>query len=163
MRKSVKMAKRPCDSSVDSDIPSSSYNSSSEVNNDNLISEGKSSVLLQYRNTPSPKDGLSPAQKLYGHPIQDSLPAHRSSFLQVWQRKAEVAEKQVEATQQSSAKYYNQHAHPLTEIGILSNVAIQTPAQNFGTLMASSQLYHLTGNITLKPPVAEYSKPSLLA
>ena len=33
----------------------------------------------------------------------------------------------------------------------------KTPAQTFGTLMASSQLYHLTVNITLKPPVAKYS------
>jgi len=33
-------------------------------------------VLLQYRNTPSCKDGQSPAQKLFGRPIQDTLPAH---------------------------------------------------------------------------------------
>ena len=31
-------------------------------------------ALLQYRNTPSRRDGLSPAQKLYGHPIQDIIP-----------------------------------------------------------------------------------------
>ena len=36
--------------------------------------------LLQYGNTPTKRDGLSPAQKLYGHPVQDSLPAHRRSF-----------------------------------------------------------------------------------
>ena len=29
-------------------------------------------ALLQYRNTPSRKDGLSPAQKLFGHPVQDT-------------------------------------------------------------------------------------------
>ena len=34
-------------------------------------------ALLQYCNTPSHKDGQSPAQKLFGHPIQDTLPAHR--------------------------------------------------------------------------------------
>ncbi len=37
-------------------------------------------ALLQYRNTPSRKDGLSPAQKLYGRPVQDTLPAHHRSF-----------------------------------------------------------------------------------
>ena len=106
-------------------------------------------VLLQYRNTPSRKDGLSPAQKLYGHPVQDSLPAHRCSFLQEWQRKAEVAEKQVEATQQSSAKYYNQHAHPLAEIGIGSNLAIQNPRtklwDTYGiiTAMSSNRKYYI--------------------
>jgi len=84
-------------------------------------------ALLQYRNTPSRKDGLSPAQKLYGHPVQDSLPAHRRAFSQEWQRTAGPAEQQAETTQQLSAKYYNQHAHSLTDIGIGSNVAIQNP------------------------------------
>jgi len=37
-------------------------------------------ALLQYRNNLCRRDGLPPAQKLYGHPIQDSLPAHRRSF-----------------------------------------------------------------------------------
>ena len=35
---------------------------------------------MQYRNTPSSQDGLSPAQKLFGHPVQDTLPAHPKSF-----------------------------------------------------------------------------------
>ena len=51
---------------------------------------------------------------------------------------------QKEATQQSSAKYYNQNSYPLTK------VAIQKPAQNFGKFMVSSQLYHSTGNVALK-------------
>ena len=38
-------------------------------------------ALLQYRNTPSNKDGLSPAQKLFGQPIQDTLSAHALPFL----------------------------------------------------------------------------------
>ena len=37
-------------------------------------------ALLQYRNTPSRKDGLSPAQKLHGQPVQDTLPAHWRTF-----------------------------------------------------------------------------------
>ena len=51
------------------------------VNQDKLFR-----ALLQYRNTPSRRDGQSPAQKLYGHPIQDTLPAHRRSFAPEWQR-----------------------------------------------------------------------------
>ena len=47
-------------------------------------------ALLQYRNTPSRKDGLSP--ELYGHPIQDILPAHRRYFSQEWQRKTQEVE-----------------------------------------------------------------------
>ena len=43
-------------------------------------------ALLQYHNTPSRRDRVSPAQKLFGHPIQDNLPAHRRAFLPEWQR-----------------------------------------------------------------------------
>ena len=72
--------------------------------------------LLQYRNTPSCQDGRSPAQKLYGHPTQDTLPAHRRSFSQEWQQKMEEVERQTNATQESITTYYNTHAYPLTEI-----------------------------------------------
>ena len=104
-------------------------------------------ALLQYRNTPSRKDGLSPAQKLYGHPVQDTLPAHRRSFSQEWQCKAEAAEQQAEATQQSSAMYYNLHAHPLTEIEIGSNVAVQNPR---------IKLWDIYGIITAISPNRKY-------
>ena len=59
-------------------------------------------ALLQYRNTPSNKDGLSPAQKLYGSPTQDTFPVHRHSFSQEWQHKAEEIEQQAKTTQEST-------------------------------------------------------------
>ena len=43
------------------------------------------SALLQYRNTPD-ASGLSPAQRLLGHPIQDALPVQRSAFSKEWQK-----------------------------------------------------------------------------
>ena len=49
------------------------------------------------RNTPSVKDGLSPAQKLYGHPIQDIIPAHDRSFDMTGQSNTEEAEDKAEA------------------------------------------------------------------
>ena len=49
-------------------------------------------ALLQYRNTPSHKDGLSPAQKLYGQPIQDILTAYRRAFSSEWQHHTSKAE-----------------------------------------------------------------------
>ena len=33
-------------------------------------------ALFQYRNTTCDKDGLSPAQTLYGHPEQDTIPVY---------------------------------------------------------------------------------------
>ena len=59
-------------------------------------------ALLQYCNTPSRKDGLSPAQKLYGQPVKDMLPAHHRLFAPAaeWQPSIEEAKKQKEATRE---------------------------------------------------------------
>ena len=80
-------------------------------------------ALLQYRNTPSHRDGLSPAQKLYGRPVQDILPAHHRSFSREWHQKAASVEQQEEQLFKTE-HYYNQHAHALPEIQVGSNVAI---------------------------------------
>ena len=79
--------------------------------------------LLQYRNTPSRRDRTSPAQKLYGHPIQDTLPAHRLAFKhrqQGYTREITVDD--------NNQQYYNQRAHLLPEINIGTNVAVQNPS-----------------------------------
>ena len=83
-------------------------------------------TLLQYRNTPSRKDGLSPAEKLYGHPIQDTLPAHRRAFLAKWQRNSSDVERRVVSTQEAVEESNNLHARPLPEINIGSRVALQS-------------------------------------
>ena len=81
-------------------------------------------ALLQYRNTPSRKDGLSPAQKLFGRPIQDTLPAHRRAFEPEWQQREKEAEQQAARTKETTLRSYNQHAHSLPDITIGSHVAI---------------------------------------
>ena len=73
-------------------------------------------ALLQYKNTPSAKDGQSPAQKLYGHPVQDTIPAHGWSLDSTWQHSKEEA-----------TRYYNQRVHTLPDIREGSHVAIQHP------------------------------------
>ena len=88
-------------------------------------------ALLQYRNTPSRKDGLSPACKLFGHPIQDTIPAHRRSFAPEWQRSLRDAETKARENRGQVEQYYNQHAHPLPDIRVGSHVAIQNPATKF--------------------------------
>ena len=70
-------------------------------------------ALLQYRNTPSQKDGQSPAQKLFGRPMQDTLPAHRRSFAPEWQRSTIEAEQLAANTLAHSESYYNAHAQQL--------------------------------------------------
>ncbi len=79
--------------------------------------------LLQYRNTPSRRDGTSPAQKLYGHSIQDALPAHRLAF----KHRQPDRSKEL-AVDNYNQQYYNQKAHPLPEIHVGTNVAIQNPS-----------------------------------
>ena len=58
-------------------------------------------------------------------PIQDALPAHHSSFALEWQHSAQVVTQQTEATQEASQRYYYSAAHPLPEIQVGTNVAVQ--------------------------------------
>ena len=82
-------------------------------------------AMLQYRNTPSRKDGLSPAQKLFGRPIQDVLPAHHRAFAPEWQRSAAEADERERSHREQVESDYNRQAHNLPEIHIGSNVAVQ--------------------------------------
>ena len=103
--------------------------------------------MLQYRNTPSRRDGLSPAQKLFGHPIQDTLPAHRRAFAPEWQRSAEVADTTFKAHQEQVEQQYNTHTRALPEIGIGSNVAIQN---------STSKLWDIYGVVVDVGPFRRY-------
>lgn len=82
-------------------------------------------ALLQYRNTPSHKDGLLPAQNLYGHPVQDTLPTSASSP----QNSSRNFKMQTNKwnTLQSSKTFYNTHTHNLPDILVGSKVTIQHP------------------------------------
>ena len=95
--------------------------------------------LLQYRNTPSRRDGVSPSEKLFGKPIQDTLPAHPSAFSQ----------SRLGYTNDSSSnlRYYNQHTCPLPEISVGTNVAIQNP---------SSKLWDIYGVVVQVGPYRQY-------
>ena len=83
-------------------------------------------ALVQYRNTPS-VGGLSPAQRLFGRPLQDLVPAHRRSFAPEWQQQADIAERRQEATQERLEARYNQSAHDLPALAVGSHVAVQDP------------------------------------
>ena len=83
--------------------------------------------LLQYRNTPSVRDGLSSTQKLFGHPMQDTLPAHPKSFSQEWLQTEEETECKAIATQQHTRNYYDKVTHPLSDIQQGSHIVLQNP------------------------------------
>ena len=88
-------------------------------------------ALLQYCNTPSLRDKLSPAQKLFSHPLQDTIPAHPKSFDPQWQPDRNEAAKKAERTQQTAATYYHRTAKPLPEINIGSQISLQDPRTTF--------------------------------
>ena len=106
-----------------------------------------SPALLQYRNTPSRKDGMSPAQKLFGHPVQDSLPAHQRSFMAEWQKSSDTVDKALSSTQAKSEAYYNQQAHDLPDLQVGNHVAIQDP---------DSKLWDVYGVVTAIGPYRRY-------
>ena len=83
--------------------------------------------LMQYRNTPCPRDGRSPAQKLYGHPVQDTLPAHRRSFAPEWQKTPAEGEMRYKEVLEKAETAYNQHAQSLPDIKKGTNVAVKNP------------------------------------
>lgn len=66
-------------------------------------------ALLQYRKGLAKY--ISPAQKLFGQPAQDSLPAHHRSFALEWQHSAKEANEQERSHTDSEQveHYYNQH------------------------------------------------------
>ena len=104
-------------------------------------------TLLQYRNTPCRKDGRSPAQKLFGHPVQDTLPAHRRSFAPEWQQLTIEADKKLHETQDNSTRIYNQQAHTLPDLETGNHVAIQNP---------TTKLWDTYGTITGIGPYRKY-------
>jgi transposase InsO family protein len=82
-------------------------------------------ALMSYRNTPSRRDQLSPAQKLYGHPVQDTLPTHRRSFAPEWQRLPADAAQHADDALQTAQTYYDQRSHELSDLNVGSHVAVQ--------------------------------------
>ena len=104
-------------------------------------------ALLQYRNTPSRKDGLSPAQKLFGRPVQDSIPAHRRSFSNEWQQAAREADQKEVHTREETKYSYNLHARSLPDITVGSHVAIQN---------SESKMWNIYGTVVDIGPHRRY-------
>ena len=110
-----------------------------------------SRALLQYRNTPCRKDGLSPAQKLFGHPVQNTLPAHCGSFAPEWQKSSQEADVATIYTSETSLATYDQHAHPLSDLQVGNHVAVQNPTSKMWDIeMERSQQLDRTGATSSK-------------
>jgi len=73
--------------------------------------------LLELRNTPGP-DGRSPAQVLFGHPMQSTVPAHHRAFAAEWQRDADACDRKTETLREQTRERYDSSAKPLRDIRI---------------------------------------------
>jgi hypothetical protein len=82
--------------------------------------------LLEWRNTPR-KDGMSPAEIVFGHQLRSIIPAHHSSFAKKWQDEMRRREVIAENAKTKATERYNKHAHPLQPISIGTTVRIQDP------------------------------------
>ena len=94
-------------------------------NNRTIVENKLARALLQYRNKPIKRDGASTAQKLFGHPVQDTIPIHKRTFSPEWQKKLKEIEHKRSTSIKSSKKYYNTHAHELPSLQMGKHVAVQ--------------------------------------
>ena len=78
--------------------------------------------ILQWKNTPPKSTGLSPAIMLYGHPIQDAIPCHKSSLSRNWHDDKLRIDREAARRKE---KYYNRGAKPLTQLKVGDFVCVQ--------------------------------------
>ena len=81
--------------------------------------------ILQYRNTPHKTSELSPAILLYGHPIQDCVPAHKSAFQRSWYKELAQYDKNVTQSKQNMEKFYNKGTRTLPPLFVGDPVVVQ--------------------------------------
>ena len=104
-------------------------------------------ALLQYWNTPSARDGLSPVQKLFGHPLQDALPIHPQTFVPEWQHSKEETYRCAQQSQEATARRYNATAGSLPDIRVGTHVAVQD---------TRTRLWDTYGRVTKVSPHRDY-------
>ena len=101
---------------------------------DNLAKDGSlnndkvTAALLQYKNTPLPDVGLSPAQILFHQELRDTVPSHRSNYHlhKDWIIAADEREALFAKRNRAVATRYNQHTRALGELAVGTYVLIQT-------------------------------------
>ena len=80
--------------------------------------------LLEWRNSPR-ESGHSPAQILFGHPLQSLVFAHRSNFSTEWQQTSDSINASHACANEKVENHYNISARPLQPLKIGDRFDIQ--------------------------------------
>ena len=104
-------------------------------------------AILQYRNTPNRRDNLSPAQKLFGHQIQDTLPIHRRALQDKTKMEFEQAERKALLHDEKAAAYYNVHGKTQPDLKIGQPIVV---------LNERAKLWNIYGKIVEKMSSRRY-------
>ena len=96
--------------------------------------DGLAKAMILSRNTPRTKDGLSPAEILFGKPVQDFLPAHKRALTPELRGKFVEAERKRLEAKKYSVQHYNKTARRLDDIGVGAKVAIQCHVKKTWTI-----------------------------
>ena len=107
--------------------------------NGNLDMDEFRQGLLEWRNTLD-SNGHSPAQKLYGHPLQSFVLAHHKSCAPEWQIKADTVNRREQERVRSQTEYFNRSKRPLDKLKVGMMVDVQDPrskrSSQCGTIVA---------------------------
>lgn len=74
------------------------------------------------------EDNRVPSIMVYGHPVRDTLPAHRRNFAPEWQKSTTDMEKQADIVHDKVEKAYNKGAHLLPQLRYGETVVLQDPS-----------------------------------
>ena len=69
--------------------------------------------------------GLSPAIMLYGHPVQDAVPCHKSALTREWHDEKLKVDREAAARKQKLQKYHNRSTRSLRILNVGDHVCLQ--------------------------------------
>ena len=81
--------------------------------------------ILQWKNTSHKSTGLSPAIMLYGHPVQNAIPCHKSSLARYWHDDKLRIDREAAKRKEKLEKYYNRSAKPSTQLKVGDPFCVQ--------------------------------------
>ena len=101
--------------------------------NGELVKDKFAIAVLQYRNTPDPETGMSPAQMLFGHPIRDFIPILPSKYRphKTWQETLTAREEALRNRHMKCAERWSEHTRQLPPLIVGDLVRIQNQVGNF--------------------------------